>query len=108
MRRISKHEAFRLSGRFPFYVSSPLVLAQPEKHRLPQFSVAGPLGELDFGDEFGIYPVHFFHHRRRNALDPFAALSASRTDSSRGEFGWKIDKRTVVPLFSAEFFVQDR
>src|SRR5438477_6891324 len=87
----------RASGCFAFYFSRCLVFTHAEENRLSQFLIAGPLGEFDFGDKLGIHPVHFFHHRRCNSLHPLAAL-----------FGWKIDKRTVVPLFPAKFLVQHR
>src|SRR6266446_7066944 len=51
-----------------------LIFAQTEENRLTQFPVAGPLSEFDLRDESRIYPVHFPHHRRRDALHPLASL----------------------------------
>src|ERR1700726_4430585 len=95
--RIPEHQAFPLSGGFPFYFGRSLVFAQPEKHRLAKLSVAGPLRKLDFGNELRIYPVHLFHHRRGDSLHPDTTL-----------FGRKVDKRTIVALFFAKFSVQGR
>src|SRR5262249_22534179 len=74
--------AYNLAGRF--------IVTQPEEHRLAKFSIACPLGEFNLGDEFGIYPMHFLHHRRRDAFIP-----------APGGLRWKIDKRTIVPFFRA-------
>src|SRR6266571_107489 len=93
---------------FLAHLARVFVFAQAEKYRLTQFIVACPLGELDLGDEFRVYPMHLFHYRRRDSLHPLAPLSASRTDSSGGEFGGKIDKGTIIARFGLKFLVQDR
>jgi hypothetical protein len=74
-----------------------LVFAEAYEDGLSQLIIASPLGELDLRDEFWIYPMHPPHHRRRNSLDPRAAL-----------FGWKINKWTGIAFLFAEFLVQDR
>src|SRR5437660_12104145 len=84
-------------GGFAFYFGDVLIFAHAEENWLAKFSVACPLREFDFRDEFWIHPVHLFHHGRRDSLHPFASL-----------FRWKIDKRTVLAFFFAKFSGQGR
>ena len=47
------------------YLVGRLVLAQPLERSLPDIPAVGPADELDFGDEFGPYPMHVAGFARR-------------------------------------------
>jgi len=59
---------------FSHNFSGLFVFARTKEHRLTQFPVSSPLGELDLSYEHRIYPMHFAHHRWRDVLQPFPAL----------------------------------
>src|ERR1041384_2986208 len=96
------HRWVSISGVLPastllYDLPRVFVLAQSEENWLTQFFVASPFGEFDLADELGIYPMHFAHHPRADALHPLAAL-----------LGRKIDKWTILAGFGLKFLVQDR
>jgi hypothetical protein len=53
------------SGPLPDDLGGGLVVAQPEKARLPQPTVTRPLGEADLGDQLGAGPVRAARDRSR-------------------------------------------
>ena len=57
------------------------VSSQAEKHGLTQLAVAGPLGELDLGDQYRLDPMAPLHDRRRDTT----ALVFSPASSQRGK-----------------------
>ena len=65
--------------------------------------------ELHFFDDEEVFsraPVdyQFLHGNFRSRRKRLRSVrSAGRTDSSRGEFRWKIDKRAIVAFFVAKF-----